>query len=165
VLFSYNSHEFVVKGKLYIICSPSQSPRLGTPSHRILPIPNPDEYWEAERFKIWQFISKQYRASFTWPVSGETIKAPETTYSAYRDANVIKRSYGIDVGYKYTSLDLNSTGIFQQSTDDPILEMAYENFCLLALKCTEAEMIELKSIPVRYLFNSKYNWSPHQVTP
>jgi hypothetical protein len=177
LLWNFPSETFTLTGKIYLVCSPNQAHRLGTPSRRILSVPEPEIFWEKERYRHWQSISKYYRATFTWPVSGETVKPPESAnWSAYKNHNVVKRSYGMDVGYKYASLDAlpvrqripsvlaNEKPTAQQELEN-VHEMAFENFCLFVFKCDRVEHWVNKQVPIRTIYDINENWSAHEVTP
>jgi len=104
---------YVFTGRIYIVAAPALSYRFGTPPRRINIKTNmsAEEFWEEERINIWQKLSSEYRASFTWPEPGvpsvSQVGNGQGSWSVYNDANTIKvpAVSSIDIGYKYKTLD------------------------------------------------------------
>jgi len=103
---------YILTGRIYIVAAPALSYRFGTPPRRIniQTDKSAEEFWEDERIRIWQKISSEYRASFTWPEPGipsvSQLGNGEGSWSVY-DSNTIKvpAVSNIDIGYKYKTLD------------------------------------------------------------
>ncbi|KAJ3271097.1 hypothetical protein HDV01_007034 [Terramyces sp. JEL0728] len=178
--WNYPKETFIMAGRMYIVASPNLSHRLGTPPRRLTNDPNPEEFWEKERERQWKTLSREYRASFSWPVSGELLKPSETaTWSAYKGINTVKQSYGLDVGYKYTSLDampikqlslaeLKSRENNPQAELENVHQMAFDNFCLLIFKPTKVDhtVIPRSGVPQRFIYSTdKDNWDVEEVNP
>ncbi|KAI8892908.1 hypothetical protein BC833DRAFT_610300 [Globomyces pollinis-pini] len=185
VLWSFMKDSYTLTGKMYIIASPKFSHRLGTPSKRLAPEVGP-EFWEEQRLKQWKLLSKDYRATFSWPVSGEINKIAEgASWSAYKGLNTIKASYGQDVGYQYTSLEclefkqLSLSELNEMENGEKPLtpkqqlenvhQMAYDNFCILVFKPSRVDHITKpkSGVPVRNIFtlSKEGQWSVENVTP
>jgi hypothetical protein len=73
--FPKTKETFTFSGRLFIVCSSSISHRYGSvPRNILLPsdIPSTSEdFWESERLRLWKRLNPTYRASWTWPASGE----------------------------------------------------------------------------------------------
>ncbi|ORY57073.1 hypothetical protein LY90DRAFT_257678 [Neocallimastix californiae] len=104
---------YILTGRIYIVAAPALSYRFGTPPRRINieTDKSAEEFWEDERIRIWQKISPEYRASFTWPEPGipcdTKLGSGKGSWSVYNDSNTIKvpAVSNIDIGYKYKTLD------------------------------------------------------------
>ncbi|KAI9190634.1 uncharacterized protein BJ171DRAFT_438759 [Polychytrium aggregatum] len=102
--------------RLYIVCASTLSGRFGSAPRKVIvgdegsqAALNPEEFWETERIRLWHKISPFYRASFTWPSSGEVrTPNPNESWSVYRDQNQIKVSSPVSLGtgFRYTRLDV-----------------------------------------------------------
>ncbi|ORX48994.1 hypothetical protein BCR36DRAFT_404915 [Piromyces finnis] len=104
---------YIFTGRIYIVAAPALSYRFGTPPRRIniRSEMSAEEFWEDERIRVWQKISSEYRASFTWPEPGipsvTEVGNGQGSWSVYNDTNTIKvpAVSSIDIGYKYKTLD------------------------------------------------------------
>jgi len=131
---------YIITGRIYIVAAPALSYRFGTPPRRInvkTDVSN-EEFWEEERIRIWQKISSEYRASFTWPEPGipstSQIGGGEGSWSVYNGQNTIKLPAvsNIDIGYKYKTLDaiketsLHKSGsIASSASSSPAVSILY----------------------------------------
>ena len=175
--WNFGQETFTMQGRIYVIGAPCQAHRLGTPTKAILPTEDPEQYWEDRRLQNWKSISPEYRASFSWPVSGQIIIPPEgASWSAYKDMNIVKQSYGLDVGYKYTSLpDMPNERVpFSVSPTSPVSKderqivhnLAFDNFCLFVFKPSNVEYLEWKqAVPNRFKYElNGSDWISSQIT-
>ncbi|KAG4101563.1 hypothetical protein H8356DRAFT_1655598 [Neocallimastix lanati (nom. inval.)] len=177
---------YILTGRIYIVAAPALSYRFGTPPRRIniQTDKSAEEFWEDERIRIWQKISSEYRASFTWPEPGipsvSQLGNGEGSWSVY-DSNTIKvpAVSNIDIGYKYKTLDaiketsLHKSGsIVSSATSSPSIKSfggrnnnseietihnsALDNFCLLIFKVTDVDYTQRGIFPPsRIIFSSK----------
>ncbi|KAI9099743.1 hypothetical protein DFS34DRAFT_648694 [Phlyctochytrium arcticum] len=104
---------FTLTGKLYMAAAPTMSHRFGAPPRRVsigssdLP---PEEFWERERLRQWKRLSPSFRASFTWPGTGES-QTPREGSSVYRTNSVrISAMPLVNPGYTYTRLEAMDEG-------------------------------------------------------
>ena len=174
LLWKFPTDTFILTGKFHVIGSPTQSHRLGTPA-RIIQTQNPAEFWERRRIQEWQTISSQYRAKFTWPVSGDIQQPPQNaTWSAYKNSNCLKQNYGLDVGYSYTELDylprerspLQEINAGEDSEMQTVHDMAFNNFCLFVFKPTVVEHLSsAKTVPIRTKYDVNDEWMPAILNP
>ncbi|KAI8921702.1 hypothetical protein BC831DRAFT_476019 [Entophlyctis helioformis] len=122
---------FSFTGRIYIAAAPSLSHRFGSPPKRIgvpdsasssprreasfgtngtngsaaTPI-DPEVFWEGERLRLWRSISPTYRATFSWPASGEMRSLSESaSWSVYEQPVVKVATHTVDVGFKFTTMD------------------------------------------------------------
>jgi hypothetical protein len=159
---------------------------MGMPS-RIISIDNAAEFWETERKRQWELLAPSYRASFSWPVSGQVIQSPaNTSICAFENSRTVKQDYGLDVGYKYFSLDAmrtntsnpaaammgNQNNAVEPSQRDAMLEqvhdMAFSNFCLFVFKPLQVDRTSYgtsSGVPTRTIMDSKNEWHPSYVNP
>ncbi|KAJ3015953.1 hypothetical protein HKX48_004292 [Thoreauomyces humboldtii] len=162
---------FTISGRLYVVAAPTMSHRFGTPPRRIGNALQPED-WEEERIRQFKSLQPAYRASFTWPASGEPQNPiARNDGSVYKDANSIRIiGSSVDTGFKYTRLDamdeagstsatgsgLMSTlgltnGASAQSKEHELRcvhNAALDNFCLLVLKAQRVD-----------------HWTPNPVGP
>lgn len=101
---------WTLSGRLYVVATPTLLRRFGgmLPRRIILPTGmTSDEFWEEERLRQWKKISGSYRASFSWPASGERKDGDEFPVSSSSAADTSKALVpsGLDVGFKYLSLE------------------------------------------------------------
>ena len=177
MIWKFDKDTFVISGKFYVVGSPTLAHRLGTPA-RLINVPNPTEFWERRRILEWQTISSSYRATFTWPVSGEIQNPPENAqWSAYKDSNCLKQNYGLDVGYSYTELNymprernplqqLNRVLPSNESEAQIVHDMAFNNFCLFVFKPSLVEHYSYsKQVPTRTRYDLNDEWMPTIVNP
>ncbi|ORX86773.1 hypothetical protein BCR32DRAFT_264800 [Anaeromyces robustus] len=114
---------YILTGRIYIVAAPALSYRFGTAPRRIniKTDKSAEEFWEDERIRIWQKISSEYRASFTWPEPGipsvTKVGNGQTSWSVYGDSNTIKvpAVSSIDIGYKYKTLDAQKESSLHKS--------------------------------------------------
>ncbi|KAI8620252.1 hypothetical protein BC830DRAFT_1100143 [Chytriomyces sp. MP71] len=178
-----SNETFVLSGKMFICSSPSLSGRYGTGPKNInlpdtLPVfppgnpfpPTVEDYWQSERDRLWKELSPAYRASYTWPNSGESQsemaqlvqlkleKAPGTVRSSV--------SSQISFDFKHTKLDIVSD---KASEDAKIVyNMAYDNFCLLVFRVLRVDHTTFASdVPVRNVYTPTRDgaWAIERLNP
>ena len=173
LLWKFEKDKFILTGKFYVVGSPTQAHRLGTPA-KMINVQNPTEFWERKRILEWQTITNEYRASFTWPVSGEVQIPPENAnWSAYKDNNCLKQNYGMDVGYQYLELEYmpHTRNPLQEQNGEPSKvqlahDMAFNNFCLFVFKPTVVEHVSTSGkVPVRTRYDVNDDWMPTILNP
>ncbi|KAJ3416128.1 hypothetical protein HDV05_003097 [Chytridiales sp. JEL 0842] len=123
--FPKTRETFTLSGRLFIVCASSVSHRYGSiPRNITLPTDIPpgtsaQDFWESERLRLWKRLNPAYRASWTWPSSGEPRNGnrhanPEWTSinKDYAASNTLSRSSTIvgapgsyNPGFKFTRLD------------------------------------------------------------
>jgi hypothetical protein len=159
ILFDFGNESFKVNGKMYIVSSPHVR-TIGNQSTRIIDIEKPFEYWERERLNIFKSISNEYRASFTWPVSGKRLEFFGTeTSSITTELYTIKQNYGKEYNYEYTSLEYCEPHGDKLTEVEIAHNLALDNFCLFILKPAWAEHIRRNEIvPSRTFYDEKQGW-------
>ncbi|KAJ3130992.1 hypothetical protein HK101_004864, partial [Irineochytrium annulatum] len=189
------THEsYTLSGRLFIVCAPTLSHRFGSIPRNVLTPPdlsstpaNPstpraqEEFWDSERARIWAQLTPAYRASFTWPSSGENKRIGlGSEGSVYRDLERVKVSApGQDAGFKITKLDAmdisTSSGAPTTSSTTSsgggwlgggkpgttskeeearcVHNAAYDNFCILVFKASRVDHVNSAvNPPVRMVY-------------
>ncbi|KAI8915583.1 hypothetical protein EDD86DRAFT_394 [Gorgonomyces haynaldii] len=176
---------FVMTGRMYLVAAPTLAFRFGTPPRKVgCDQTNFEEFWEKIRINAWRNISKTYRASFSWPVSGDIIVPDSSaTWKAGSTMSLHRvPTLGVDLGFKYKELDCIEDAIKAQSVlsldrkeklsaKEELVHVhnsALDNFCILVFKPSFVDVTVVKAgqIPVRYHHIQQTDkWMVHQVNP
>ncbi|KAJ3329630.1 hypothetical protein HDU76_007527 [Blyttiomyces sp. JEL0837] len=154
-----------------------------------------DDFWESARLTMWRRLSPQFRASWTWPSSGEH-RGPgpsSAEWSAYKDIGSIKAPPPtVNTGYKILKLDSieeelagNNSGNNSSSGSNSRLfgggksvdeetrcahNAALDSFCILVFKATRVDHLEPgsgSSAPTRTVYNAAKDgsWQAEEINP
>ncbi|KAJ3105931.1 hypothetical protein HDU97_007277 [Phlyctochytrium planicorne] len=183
---------FTFSGRLFIVCAPTLSHRFGSIPRNIT-IPDiasmsQDDFWESERIRIWKQLSPSFRASFTWPASGELRTLGSSMEgSVYKDSTIKvppPASTSLSPSFKYTKLDfmddsanksppsvLSFSSPKKPLTKDEELRfthtMAFDNFAILVFKASRVDHVSSSWPPVRTIYSANKDgaWVVEDVNP
>ncbi|KAJ3218333.1 hypothetical protein HDU67_006105 [Dinochytrium kinnereticum] len=188
---------FCFTGRLFIVCASTLSHRFGSvPRNITIPgdIPSmpssaakQEEFWEAERLRLWKRLTPALRASFTWPTSGELRTLGSSAEgSAYKDIGSIKvpaPASTYTLSYKFTKLDalddkalssppsVMAVGATKPLTKDEEIKFAHnaalDNFCILIFKASKVDHVAPGWPPVRTVYSANKDgaWIIEDVNP
>ncbi|CAG8734818.1 2905_t:CDS:2, partial [Acaulospora morrowiae] len=140
-------------GRFYITSSQNKITRFPAPKIVLDESNNisPREYWESLRCQLWNSLSSQSRAAFTWPPSGEIPKSEKDSFKCL----------------KLDSM-LNSTNSVN-SSEKILHDLAFENFCILIFKANEVMRFDYEAFPPKriiYNFDDEEDvWEVEEANP
>ncbi|KAJ3088748.1 hypothetical protein HK100_007949 [Physocladia obscura] len=181
-----SDESFIISGKAFIICSPALSGRYGVGPRGIqlpdpLPIfppsnpfpPTSDDFWQSERDRLWKELSSAFRATWTWPNTGEPRMKDNFVSSPILKNSILGQRVPVTpppATFKCTRLDVILEESSNTNNDLRAIHMAaYDNFCVLVFRVLKVEhqFIGNDGIPGRNLYTVARdgNWGVENLNP
>ncbi|KAI8848010.1 hypothetical protein BC829DRAFT_394858 [Chytridium lagenaria] len=169
---------FCFTGRLFIVCASTLSHRFGSVPRNIVIQGTPqtpssssaqEEFWEAERMRLWKRLTPTVRASFTWPTSGELrTLGTSAEGSAYKDMNSIKvpaPASTYTLSFKFTKLDALDDKIM--SPNSVIKPLTKDEEVRFAHNAAKVDHVGVGWPPVRTIYSANKDgaWMVEDVNP